>query len=174
MRVRREKLLRAAEGYLALDLPEQALVSLAEISDPEECRFDYHRLRGEALRDLARYKEALVDLERAFSEKPEDTSLLMYMAWCYKRTDALPKAIAAMEQAYRATPTEPIFLYNLACYWTLAGNKSQALSWLGRALRMDKSLRALIPDEHDFDALRSDPDFQAMISTPDDRSHTAS
>lgn len=170
MRVRREKLLRAAEGYLALEMPEHALASLNEVPEPEQSRYQFHLLRGEALRALARHREALSSLEVAFSEKPDDTSLLMSLAWCYKRTDELPKAIAAMEHAYRTSPKEAVILYNLACYWTLAGNKAQALSWLGRALRMDKDkhLRSLIPDEHDFDRLRHDPDFQSMIKSVDD------
>ena len=45
-------------------------------------------------------------------------------------------------------------------YYSLAGDKTQALSWLGRALRMKSSLRSLIADESDFDPLRDDPDFQ--------------
>ena len=42
--------------------------------------------------------------------------------------------------------------------------KTQALSWLGRALRMDASYRQLIDDESDFDPLRHDPDFQMIVS----------
>ena len=73
----------------------------------------------------------------------------------------------------------PVVLYNIACYYSLAGDKAQALSWLGRALRMEtalrkqmteepefgrKSLRELIPDEPDFDQLRNDPDFQYIAN----------
>jgi hypothetical protein len=86
-----------------------------------------------------------------------------------------------MEEAYRAHPKVPVVLYNIACYHSLAGDKRQALSWLGRALRMEASLRKLvpddpdlqalalrtslrdlIPDESDFDSLRNDPDFQYL------------
>ena len=87
----------------------------------------------------------------------------MAMAWCYKRTNQLPRAITSMEQAYRIAPKQAVILYNLSCYWSLAGNKTQSLSWLGRALRMDKALRQLIDQETDFDSLRHDPDFQMLI-----------
>jgi tetratricopeptide (TPR) repeat protein len=105
--------------------------------------FAVNYLRGEALRQMEQYAEALDPLGRAFAENPEDVGLLMAMAWCYKRTDQLSKAISAMEQAYRISPKQAVILYNLACYWSLAGNKTQSLSWLGRALRMDRSLRRL-------------------------------
>ena len=91
-------------------------------------------------------------------------SFPMAMAWCYKRTDQLPKAISAMERAYRIAPQESIVLYNLACYWSLAGNKTQCLSWLGRALRMNTVLLDLIATESDFDPLRHDPDFQHLVN----------
>ena len=59
------------------------------------------------------------------------------LAWCLKRTDRLEEAIDVMMAAYQFHEDEPIVLYNLACYFALAGDKPQALSWLGRAIRME-------------------------------------
>lgn len=158
--VRREKLLEAARGYLALDMPTQAIAQLDAIRDPERCPFDAHHLRGEALRQRTDYESALVEFRKALAVQPDDLSVLLGMAWCYKRVDRLDQAIAVTERAYRSAPEQAIVLYNLACYYALDGNKAQSLSWLGRALRMEKALRDLIADESDFDLLRSDPDFQ--------------
>jgi tetratricopeptide (TPR) repeat protein len=166
-RSRRDKSLEAAEGYLALDMPQHALRSLREIDDPDQTLFEVNLLRGDALRHLDRHDEALDAFGRAFAQKPDHVGLLMGMAWCYKRTSQLPKAISAMEQAYRISPKEAIILYNLSCYWSLSGNKIQALSWLGRALRMDRSLRKLIEDESDFDPLRNDADFRMILDAVD-------
>ena len=141
---------------------ERSLRELSEISDPESIPFEFYRLRGEVLRSVGRFEEALTDYARALAEKSTDLQVLMAMAWCYKRTDQLPLAITAMEQAYRAHPKEPFVLYNIACYYSLDGKKTQALSWLGRALRMKPSLRELITEETDFDPLRNDHDFQNL------------
>lgn len=159
-RLRRERHLEAAEGYLALDMPDHALAELDSIEDPCSCSARVNRLRGEALRRHAKHHEALVAYNKALAVDPDDLVVLLGMAWCYKRIGQLPMAISAMEQAYRAKPDESIILYNMACYFALAGEKAQALAWLGRALRMDSSLRKLIPGESDFDGLRNDPDFQ--------------
>jgi tetratricopeptide (TPR) repeat protein len=167
-RIRREKLLAAAEGYLFFDLPRQALEALDAIADPERAAFAVNYNRGLALRQLEQNHDALDAFQRAEAEDPDHIPLLLAMAWCYKRTDRLSQSIAALEHAYRVDPTQAIILYNLACYYALAGNKSQALSWLGRSLRMDKDLRKLIPDEHDFDLLREDPDFATVVGLPDD------
>ena len=167
-RVRRDKLLAAAEGYLALDMPQHALESLDGIEDPQRAPFKISLLRGLAFRHLEQHAAALKALLPAYEEDPNDLSLLLTMAWCYKRTNQLSLAISTLEHAYQTHAEEPIVLYNLSCYWTLAGNKVQALSWLGRALRMDQNLRKLIPHESDFDTLRHDPDFEMLIGLSGD------
>ncbi|MFN0054192.1 MAG: TPR end-of-group domain-containing protein [Planctomycetales bacterium] len=163
VRNRRARFLAAAEGYLTLGMAEHALRTLREIEDPDQALFQVNYLKGEAFKHLERHAEALVAYGRAFAEQPDHVDLLMGMAWCFKRTDQLPKAITAMERAYQIAPKEPVILYNLSCYWSLARNKTQALSWLGRALRMDQNLRRLIDEETDFDPLRSDPDFRLIV-----------
>lgn len=155
-----------------LGMHQHALEALDEIDEAEASHFSVHLQRGMILREMKDYRAALESFDRAATEQPDDLSLLLAMAWCYKRSDQLPKAIQAMEQAHEAAPQEPIVLYNLACYWTLAGNKAQALSWLGRALRMNKSLRDLIPEESDFDSLRNDPDFENLLNIADDPSRS--
>jgi tetratricopeptide (TPR) repeat protein len=159
----RLRLLAEAEGYTALGMYAHALDSLDGIQDSEGVVFEVNFRRGDVLRHLEHHDEALVAFHRAFEENPDNVDLLMAMAWCYKRTNQLPRAITSMEQAYRIAPKEPVILYNLSCYWSLAGNKAQCLSWLGRALRMDKGYRQLIDDETDFDPLRHDPDFQMLL-----------
>jgi len=164
VRSRHERLLTAAEGYITLGMYAHALASLDQIEGPDKAGFAANYRRGDALRHLERHEEALAAFHRAFDEKPDDVELLMAMAWCYKRTSQLPRAITSMEQAYKIAPKEAVILYNLSCYWSLAGNKTQSLSWLGRALRMDASFGQLIDDETDFDPLRDDPDFQMIVN----------
>ncbi len=53
--------------------------------------------------------------------------------------------------------------YNLACYWSLANNKRQALKYLARAFDLKDHYRSLVAEESDFDAIRSDPAFQSLV-----------
>jgi tetratricopeptide (TPR) repeat protein len=164
---RRERRLEAARGYLFLDMPDHALRELRDIGDPEECVYESNCLRGEALRQKKNFEAALAAFREADRAHPDSLDVLIGIAWCQKRIDRLPEAIATMEHAYAVAPEEPIVLYNLSCYHALAGDKSNALSFLGRAVRMDGSLRRLIPDERDFDSLRQDPHFR-LIANPDE------
>ena len=64
--VRRQFALRQAEGFLELTLPKQALDALGRIEDlPGGKRGHAAYLRGEALRALERYQEAIAPLELA-------------------------------------------------------------------------------------------------------------
>lgn len=155
--------LEAARGYLLLDMYDQAIDELDDLDPPPELAFDWHALRGEALRGRKNYRSAIRSFLSAQALEADKLDVLMGLAWCYKRTGQLPKSIEMMHQAYLAHRDEPIVLYNLACYYSLSGNKDQALSWLGRALRMQSDLRNLIPKETDFDPIRDDADFQRLI-----------
>lgn len=153
----------AAQGYLMLDLPDRALRELNEIVDTDEVTYEYYLLQGEALRAKSDHAAALDAFRKALAGKPDDLSALMGMAWCYKRIDRVDQSIETMQRAYESHKEVPVVLYNLACYYSLAGEKELALSWLGRALRMDRGFTKLVPRETDFDPLRDDPDFLHLL-----------
>lgn len=163
-RIRAHHIERQAEGYLELGLPEHALEILQRLGGPEEYTPHALCLAGEACRDLKRYPEALEYLQRAAEAEPENIRVRLAMAWCHKRTGQLGLAIRDMETALRHEPNEAILHYNLACYLSLAGEKSRALEHLSRALALDADYRNLIDTEPDFDPIRSDPEFQALTN----------
>jgi Flp pilus assembly protein TadD len=156
--------LDAAEGYLMLGLPWRALEILQARPDWATMQFEASLLTGEALRSLERYHEALKPLEAAALLKPGDIGAAIALGWCYKRTHRLAQAIDALERAVRVHPDEPLLHYNLACYWSLAANPRRALDELALALATEPGLRALIPDESDFQCLRGNPDFERLCS----------
>jgi Flp pilus assembly protein TadD len=155
--------LLAAEGYLALNMPDHALRELSHLQDLGDKLYVARMLCGEALLLKKDHEKALEAFREAHVEKPTDLEALMRMAWCFKRIDQLPQAIDAMKLAYQFHKNVPVVLYNLACYYSLAGEKDDALSWLGRAFRLDRELLKLIDNETDFDPLRNDVDFQHLL-----------
>lgn len=167
VRLRYSQILKEAEGYLELDLPEQALATLERAGEGGTFRGHVLYLRGEALRALERYAEAADALREAADLSPSNVSIWLALGWCYKRTDRLELAIDALQQAQHTDPdpaTAALLLYNLACYWSLAGKKERALSSLAGAFALDAHYRDLVGSEPDFDPLRSDPDFRELTS----------
>ena len=163
-RIKRQ--LDEAEGYLMLNMPRHALEIIERRADWATMQFEASFLMGEALRSLERYREALNPLELAAKIRPADVGVAIALGWCYKRTHRLAQAIDALERAQRASPDEPLLHYNLACYWSLAGNVAKALDELAVALDLEPNLRSLIPDESDFDQLRGNPDFERLTVGP--------
>ena len=161
-RVRIQRSLREAEGYLELSMPRTALDLLARLSDPGTFRGQKLYLTGEALRALDRHAEAIDALEEAADLLPSNIHVWLALGWCRKRTGRIDLAIGALERAEEVSPEEAIVHYNLACYWSLLGKKQRSLAYLSRAISLDSNYRDLLVDEPDFDPIRSDPEFRAL------------
>jgi len=157
-----------AEGYIMLNLPAKALEIIERRSDWATMQFEASFLKGDALRALNRYREALLPLEQAARLRPKSIGVAMALGWCYKRTQRLAQAIDALETAVRHNPDEPtaILHYNLACYWSLARNPSKAINELKLALALDESFRNHLVEESDFNPLRGNPEFDKLIPNP--------
>ena len=178
-RVRRQQLLREAEGYLDLlqlfgdawapplevrrRLANRSLEVLERLEDAQWPSHGAY-LKGQALRTLDRFEEAIAPLKDAAEREPGNIHVWLALGWCYKRTGRLDLAIESLEEALDVDPEQAIVHYNLACYWSLARNKRHAIDYLTQALRMDSNYRNLIDHEPDFDPIRSDPGFQALTS----------
>lgn len=161
-RIRLQRILREVEGYLELEMPQTALELLNRIQEPGTFRGQQLYLTGEALRSLERYSDAIAPLEQAADLQPSNLRIWLALGWCQKRVGRLDLAIEALERAEEVAPDEAVVPYNLACYWSLAGKKQQALSYLSRAFAIDPEFRERIHEEPDFDPIRSDPEFRAL------------
>jgi tetratricopeptide (TPR) repeat protein len=175
--VPRQILLRRAAGYLELgellvepdaDTPacarrllERAIGELEQL--PEEVRRGglASLIEGEALRAMGSWADALVPLSRAAAIDPQRVEAWLGLGWCSKRLGRLGDAISALDAGLAASPRQPILLYNLACYHSLAGNVAAAIDHLARAIAIDERFRDLTGTERDFDPIRSDPRFVA-------------
>lgn len=179
-RIRRQRILSEIEGYLELlmlfddalaasvenrhRIAQRALVSFNRLSEGTRAGAIAQHLRGQALRALDRFAEAVVPLRAAADLEPENLHIWLALGWCYKRSDRLDMAIESLQEAIAAKPGTAIVHYNLACYWSLAHNVEAALSHLAIAFELDPDYKDLVHKEHDFDPIRNDPSFRQLTA----------
>lgn len=175
--IKRQQLLREAEGYLDLatacaedltlcpqmrnQLGERSVNLLARVG--EDCE-DRCYLLGMAFRLLERHHEAIEALEESAELNPDNYHTWLALGWCHKRVGRLDLAIQSLEEALSIAPDEAIIYYNLACYWSLASNVNLALAYLTRSFDIDPMFRDHVHDESDFDPIRNDPGFLELTS----------
>ncbi len=178
-RIIHQQALRKAEGYLELamgwaqplqldhtlrtQLAQRALDQLARVDEGRRRQAAALYLVGQAYRVMEQHERAILPLAQAAQREPENIHIWLALAWCQKRIDRLDLAIESLENALAVQAEEPILHYNLACYWSLAGNSTMSLRYLAQSLQLDPSYRSLIADEPDFDPIRDLPEFQSIV-----------
>lgn len=180
-RLRRQQLIREAEGYLefmtfgderqALSaanrerLGSRALAVLAQLDPKTGQRAHATFLTGLVYRAMGRFSEAIEPLLASSKLDPSNVHIWLSLGWCYKRIQRVDLAIDALQEALRNGGAEAIVHYNLACYWSLLGNVRSAVRELAQAFELDAEYREQVAGEADFDPIRSHPDFLSLVSS---------
>jgi tetratricopeptide (TPR) repeat protein len=146
-------------------LLRRALAEIATLPPVLQVTPQASLVAGAALRSLGEWQTAIGPLERASLAGPRAARLEAWMGlgWCWKRLDRVDLAIAALDSGLAVFPGLPVLHYNLACYHSLAGNVPAAIDHLQKAIELDDTFRDLTGSERDFDSIRSDPRFVAVV-----------
>lgn len=73
-----------------------------------------------------------------------------------------------IRQALELAPDDGPVLYNSACFYSLAGNKDKALDLLEKAMHQGAAGLTWIKHDSDFDPLRDEPRFKALLDRLED------
>ena len=72
-------------------------------------------------------------------------------------------AVRTIESLLAERLDDPRVLYDLACFESLAGRADDALEHLRRSIELDAGYRDYARDDEDFDPMRADPRFAALL-----------
>lgn len=131
-------LVRAAEGWLELNLPAEAEAELAQLSP----RAKSHPLVLQALWQLhahqCQWALAHTVAESLVQAFPGDATGWVHRAYAARRMEGggLQAAWDALRPAVELFPEESIIPYNLACYACQLGELDASRHWLGRAFEI--------------------------------------
>jgi hypothetical protein len=75
---------------------------------------------------------------------------------------------ALLERALQLAPSDPSVLYNAACFYALADDSERALTALSACLQGGWGNKEWIAHDPDFDRIRDDPRFKALLAARPD------
>ncbi len=167
-----EKLPRVALHYFARGFTyykqEQYDEALADYSEAIRLNPEYATAfsnRGLTYDELEQYDEALADYSEAIRLNPEDATAFSNRGNTYYKQEQYDEALADYSEAIRLNPEDATAFYNTACVYALQNKIVAALPPLRRTLELNPShFLTLIPTDSDFDFIRTDPRFQALLA----------
>jgi tetratricopeptide (TPR) repeat protein len=109
-------------------------------------------------------QRAIVAAEKHLELHPDDARALYLGAQALMSIGEAARATEWAERALDAERGEPSVLYNVACMYSLMGNKDRAIALLNEAVTQGFGYRAWLEQDGDLDPLRDDPRFQAVLA----------
>jgi tetratricopeptide (TPR) repeat protein len=163
-----ERFVRRAE-----ELRENNRVTDAEelIRDTLEDYEDSWQLWSELGQILIRkqdFGEAATAFLNAINLEPDAFWPWLYLGRAQRELGDYEAAIESTENALNVSNGKTelnLAYYNLACYYTLLGQKEEAMDYLRTALEQDESLRESARENSDLDPLRNEPGFEFLTES---------
>jgi uncharacterized Ntn-hydrolase superfamily protein len=87
----------------------------------------------------------------------------LFKASALKQQGDLAAAVAEAERAVDINPELPEALYDLACYYSLAGMKEEALNTLEKAIALSPEFRQMAREDPDLEPLRNEGAFKQIL-----------
>lgn len=143
-------LLRAAQGWLELGLPQEAWDELQQVPAEERERLEVMLLSLDALQTLKRWDECAAIGREAANRYPDCGAIYLVTAYAIRRAQSLPAARDFLLLGEGVLGEEAMFHFNLACYACQLGDLPEAERRLGIAFRIDPKYRLQALDDEDL------------------------
>ena len=121
--------------------------------------------KGNALADLDRHEAAIAAYDAALAIKPDDHETWDNRGYSLAVAGHLDKAILSFDKAIEINPQHANALYKKAYALSKKGDLETAFSLLQQAFEIDPKYREMAQTDADFDSIRDDPQFQALLAS---------
>jgi tetratricopeptide (TPR) repeat protein len=146
---------------------EEAVASYDQALKIKPDYYEAWNNRGYALDDLGRLEEAVASYDQALKIKPDYHDAWNNRGVALWNLGRLEEAFASYDQALKFKPDLHQAWYNKACSYALQGNVEQAIENLQQAINLSPDeYREMAKTDSDFDKIREDERFRALIQEP--------
>ena len=149
-----QKTLTAAQGYLELAMPREALAELAGLSDEAALSHPGLEMRIVILLKLHRWKTAAACARKLCRLLPEQPAGFIHLAFCLHELGETAQARDILRKAPATVRKDATCCYNLACYECLSGNLDEAKRLITEDLATDPEKKERALSDEDLAAIR--------------------
>jgi tetratricopeptide (TPR) repeat protein len=143
---------------------EEAIASYDKALEIKPDKHEAWYNRGNALDDLGKFEEAIASYDKALEIKPDKHKAWNNRGIALRKLGRLEEAIASYDKALEIKPDHTSAFYNKACCYALHSQIDQAIHNLQQAIDLNPDkYREMAKTDSDFDRIRSDVRFQALI-----------
>jgi tetratricopeptide (TPR) repeat protein len=145
-----ERSLLAAQGYIELEMPDEALRELDAISQGDQNREEVLQMRLFVFMRSRQWDDALDICSRLRRESPDCTTGYIHGAFCLHEMGRTLEAKQLLLTGPACLLREPTYHYNLGCYDAVLGNIDEASHHLETSFLMDKKFREIAKYDPDL------------------------
>lgn len=151
-----KRLLLAAEGYLELDMAEEAWEELNAVPSEEHTQPEYLQVRVQLLMRGESWEEALAASQKLTKALPHSSAGFIHAAYCLHELGHTTEARQMLLDGPPALLKEPTYYYNLGCYQAILGDLDDAKRLVKRSFELDQRLVEVARKDEDLKALWSE------------------
>jgi tetratricopeptide (TPR) repeat protein len=145
-----ERILLAAQGYLELEMPAEALAELDSLAAKDQDREEILQLRLFVLMRGRQWRPALGVCERLRRNFPEAATGYIHGAFCLHELGRTSEAKEVLLSGPPNLTSEATYFYNLGCYDAVLGNLEEATASLRTSFEMDNKFREIAKYDPDL------------------------
>lgn len=145
-----ERSLLAAQGYIELEMPQDALAELASLPAVERDREEVLQLRLFIFMRGRAWTEALEVCEKLRELFPECSTGFIHGAFCLHELGRTAEAKQVLLAGPPDLSKEATFHYNLGCYDAVLGNREEAQGHLLTSFELDNKFREIAKYDPDL------------------------
>lgn len=151
-----DRTLLAAQGYIELDMPVDALAELDALG-PDQCEMEpVLQMRLFVLMKTRSWDEALAVCRRLRELYPEGAAGYIHGAFCLHEGGRTAEARDLLLSGPACLEDEATYFYNLACYSAVLGDLTAARDYARTSFAMDDKFREIARLDPDLHLLRKE------------------
>lgn len=142
--------LEAAEGYLQLEMAEDALIELRNMPARDQQSERYKELLLATQMMLKHWKSGAVTAQDLCKANAKEKSYFIHAAFCLHESGDTLAALLQLLAGPKSLLKDSLYHYNLACYHSVLGNLTDARSCLDKSFKLDPDLQMTAEDDVDL------------------------